>query len=142
MLNAYGPQSGDSSDRKTKFWSRIQSEISEAQDNDVSIILQMDGNLHAGSDIIENDPNPINSNGKLFEELLKNNPNLFLVNGSDKCEGDITRQRVKGKKTETAILDFVLVPLHLDNVLYTGFELMMCAMCVARDAYLSREPDI
>ena len=31
VLNAYGPQSGDSSDRKTKFWSRIQNEISDAQ---------------------------------------------------------------------------------------------------------------
>ena len=54
---------------------------------------------------------------KLFEELLRNNPNLFLVNGSDKCEGDITRQRVKGKKTETAILDFVLVSEDLKSSL-------------------------
>ena len=30
VCNAYGPQSADSSERKTKFWSRIQNEITEA----------------------------------------------------------------------------------------------------------------
>ncbi len=57
--------------------------------------------------------NPSNSNGKLLEDLLKNNPSLFLANGSDKCEGDITRLMIKGKKVEKAILDFVLVSKDL-----------------------------
>ena len=117
VINAYGPQVIDSIERKTKFWCRIQDEIREAQDNGISIILQMDGNLHAGSDIIKDDPNPINLNGKLFAQFLKNNPSLFLVNASDKCQGIITRQRVKGKKTEEAILDFVLVSEDLKSPL-------------------------
>ena len=66
IINAYGPQSCDSSERKTKFWSRIQQEIIEAQENNASVIFQMDGNLHAGKEIIKGDPNEQNINGKYF----------------------------------------------------------------------------
>ena len=47
VINAYGPQMCDNNERKIKFWSRIQEEITDAQDNDIGIIFQMDGNLHA-----------------------------------------------------------------------------------------------
>ena len=117
IINAYGPQMCDSNEKKSKFWCRIQEEIREAAENHVGVILQMDGNLHAGSDIIRNDPNEINGNGKLFRELLRQNPSLWLVNGSEKCEGDITRKRVKGKKVEMAILDFLVVSEDLKSSL-------------------------
>ena len=68
----------------------------------------MDGNLHAGKEIIKEDPNEQNLNGKLFSEVLQQNPSMFLVNGTDKCHGDITRLRVIGKNVERDILDFVL----------------------------------
>ena len=38
---------------------------------------------------------------------------LFLLNSSDKCEGLLTRKRIKGNKIEQAILDFALVS---DNI--------------------------
>ena len=137
IINAYGPQMCDSNERKTKFWERIQEEISEAQDNDISIILQMDGNLHAGSEVIKNDPNVVNGNGLLFRELLKNNPSLFLANGSEKCHGDITRERIKNRKVESAILDFVLVSEDLKSPLQrlnidTDREYPLCSFLKAK----------
>ena len=42
IINAYGPQMYDRSEKKSKFWCRIQEEIREAAENHVGVILQMD----------------------------------------------------------------------------------------------------
>ena len=69
----------------------------------------MDGNLHAGSDIIKNDPNPQNQNGKMFVQFLRRNTSLTVVNSLSICEGLITRKRKLESRTEQAVLDFFLV---------------------------------
>ena len=69
----------------------------------------MDGNFWAGPGLIRSDPNPQNQNGEFFEEFMKNNPSLYLINGTDLCDGDITRERVTEKRNERSILDFFLV---------------------------------
>ena len=109
IINAYGPQVIDHVDRKAAFWARLHEEFSDATNQGISVLLQMDGNLHAGTEIIPGDPNEINSNGKLFKQFLDNNPTVDLINGSDKCAGSITRYRKKRDKVEQAILDFVCV---------------------------------
>ena len=114
IINAYGPQECDNIERKTLFWAKLQTEVDNAFDAGAETIIQMDGNLHCGDNIIKGDPNTMNANGKMFAQFLQNNCSLFLLNSSEKCEGLITRKRVKGNKTEQAILDFVLVS---DNIL-------------------------
>ena len=69
----------------------------------------MDGNLHAGSEIVKDDPNPININGKLFVEFLKRNNSLIVLNNSEGCKGLITRQRKLENRIERAVLDFFLI---------------------------------
>ena len=109
ILNCYGPQIIDQMERKAAFWARLHEEFSDATNQGISCLLQMDGNLHAGPDMIPGDPNEVNSNGKIFKNFLDNNPTVQLVNGTVKCEGSITRHRVKARKVEQAILDFVCV---------------------------------
>ena len=77
---AYGPQEKDSQERKQNFWSRLSEEVSEALENEAAIIIQMDGNLWAGEEIVKGDPNKSNNNGKLFKEFLEKNSNLTVVN--------------------------------------------------------------
>ena len=69
----------------------------------------MDGNLWAGKEIIPNDPRPQNKNGQLFEQFLKRNSHLSVVNGLDLCEGLITRRRSREGKIEKSVLDFFIV---------------------------------
>jgi hypothetical protein len=69
----------------------------------------MDGNLHAGKELIKDDPNPQNTNGKLFMNFLKRNTTLTVVNAMNICEEVITRQRKLEIKTERAVLDFFLL---------------------------------
>ena len=109
IINAYGPQVIDHVERKAAFWARLHEEFSDAANQGISCLLQMDGNLHAGSDLIPGDPNEINSNGKLLKQFLVNNPAVHLINGSEKCNGTMTRHRVKGTKVEQAILNIVCV---------------------------------
>ena len=106
---AYGPQEKDTLERKLNFWSNLSEEVSQALKDEAAIIIQMDGNLWGGEEIVKGDPNKSNNNGKLFKEFLEMNPNLTVVNNLTICEGKITRRRNTLKKNEEAILDFFIV---------------------------------
>ena len=99
---AYGPQENAPKERKDKFWEFIEEEVNLAELEGQGFILQMDGNLHAGPDLIKNDPNPQNKNGKLFMELLRINPELIVVNALSMCKELITRKREFESKKEEA----------------------------------------
>ena len=72
IIVGYGPQENEKIEKKRNFWNFVENEIHEAELNDHGIILQMDGNLHAG-ELVKNDPNPQNKNGKLFMDFLDQN---------------------------------------------------------------------
>ena len=109
IIVGYGPQENDNIDKKTQFWNFIEQEINEAEIAEHGIILQMDGNLHAGPGLVKNDPNPINRNGKLFMEFLKRNNSLIVLNSLESCKGVITRRRMLENRIEQAVLDFFLI---------------------------------
>ena len=109
ILNGYGPQAGDKAERKRKFWDFIEREVNNASVAGAGFILQMDGNCHLGPEIIKDDVNIQNLNGKLFSEFLDRNPHLTLVNSLPICEGSITRMRKTSKGVETSILDVFVV---------------------------------
>ena len=105
VMVAYGPQSGDSQDRKRKFWDFIEKEADTAHKVGAGFILQMDSNCHLGQEIIEGDVNVQNANGKLFAQFLERMPNLTLINSLEICEGTITRMRKTINGTELSVLD-------------------------------------
>ena len=72
-------------------------------------MLQMDGNLHGGPELIKGDPNVQNSNGKLFMQFLDRNKYLTVAKNLDFCQGVIIRMRILKNKTEKAILDFLII---------------------------------
>ena len=109
LICGYGPQESDNKVRKEKFWEYINAETQNANKDGAGLIIQMDGNLRAGSDIIPDDPNRQNQNGKLFQQFLVKNPNLSVVNALKICEGKITRQRHTKKAIEKGVLDFFVV---------------------------------
>ena len=69
-MTAYGPQANHLLERKLIFWSRISQEVEDAQELDTALVIQMDGNLWAGEDLIKGDPNKC-YNGKQFIDFLK-----------------------------------------------------------------------
>ena len=109
IITAYGPQENAKREKKNKFWDFLEQEVNSAEFVEEGLILQMDGNLHAGSNLIKNDPNRQNQNGKLFMEFLSRNKQLTVVNALEICEGVITRSRNVKNKTEEAVLDFCVV---------------------------------
>ena len=50
VINAYGPQECDSQERKSLFWARLQTEVTDAAEANCAVFLQMDGNLRCGED--------------------------------------------------------------------------------------------
>ena len=92
-------------ERKDKFWDYLSTEVQNATSNGAGMIIQMDGNLWAGRDIIPEDPKPQNQNGKRFADFLLRNKHLSVVNATKLCEGKFTRVR----NTTKTIIDFFIV---------------------------------
>jgi exonuclease III len=69
-VNAYGPQENASVEKKDNFWKRLSYEVLEANHHDAGFVLEMDGNLLGGPELIPNDPNPMNKNGKYLKQFL------------------------------------------------------------------------
>ena len=111
IVTGYGPQVGESLEKKQKFWNFIETEAINAFENGCGFILQMDSNAHLGQEIIKDDPNPQNSNGKLFCEFLERMPHLTVINTLPICSGLITRMRKTTNGVEKSILD-VFVTCH------------------------------
>ena len=109
VIVGYGVQENAPKKKKEDFWEYIENEIIEADKEEQGVLIQIDGNLHAGEELIKNDPNPKNRNGKLFLQFLQCNPTLTVVNSLDICEGVITRQRETEVRKEQAVLDFFIV---------------------------------
>ena len=109
ILNGYGPQECDDVERKKKFWESVDREVKNAVNAGAGMIIQMDSNSHLGPNLIKDDVNPQNKNGKMCEEFLERNPHLELVNAKDICEGNITRIRKTSKGVERSILDIFIV---------------------------------
>ena len=103
---AYGPQENSAIEKKDEFWKVLEEEAISAWISGPGFILQFDGNLWCGSDIIPGDPNTQNKNGKLFNDFLSRQTHLTVVNSLPFCEGLITRRRRKQDKIEESILDF------------------------------------
>ena len=106
---AYGPQEGDSIEKKEAFWEHLDKEVYEAEKLGSGFILQFDGNLWAGKKLVPGDPRPQNKNGKFLEQFLNRNPRLTIVNSLPQCQGLVTRSRLKNGSLEESILDFFIV---------------------------------
>ena len=109
ITNAYGPQEYDSEDKKIGFWKYLDEEILECQIDGSACVLLMDANSWLGQKIIKQDPHPQNKNGLMFENFIKRNSNLHIVNTMDVCDGSITRRRTTNNRLEQSIIDFVVV---------------------------------
>ena len=70
LICGYGPQEYDGKDRKECFWEYLNTEVQKAKKDGAGLVLQMDGNLWAGKQIIKSDPRRQNLNGKLFQNFL------------------------------------------------------------------------
>ena len=106
---AYGCQENNLIEKKEAFWNFIEEEAISAWESDSGFILQFDGNLWAGPDLIPGDPHSQNKNGKMFEEFLARQKYLTVVNALPLCEGIVTRVRMKEEKEERSVLDFFVV---------------------------------
>ena len=106
---AYGPQENDPIEKKEAFWNHLDREVYDAENTGEGFILQFDGNNWAGDSIVPGDPRAQNKNGKLFEQFLKRNSKLTVINSLSICQGLVTRSRLKDGNLEESVLDFFIV---------------------------------
>ena len=114
IICGYAPQETAPTEKKIKFWGDIDHQVDDADLNGAAVVIQMDSNSWLGDELIKGDPNKINNNGKRVEDFMKRNPNIHLINGTDKCKGTITRQRQTVTRKEESVLDLFLVSKSLE----------------------------
>ena len=107
LINGYGPQESDEEKSKA-FMNRIDLEVKSAMLSGAMICIEMDANSKLGPDIIKDDPKQQSKNGKLLEQVVIDN-NLVVVNGTELCDGVVTRQRITVERKEESVLDFFIV---------------------------------
>ena len=79
IINGYGPQEDEDSQRVLSFWQEIESEVMKAKDDDC--LIQMDANAKVGKEIIKDDPNQATNNGKLMLDIIERQK-LKIAKGS------------------------------------------------------------
>ena len=112
IITGYVPQETWEEDKRVPFFLKLEEEKVKATMIGKSVIIEMDANAKLGPNHIPEDPHNISPNGKLLEGIIERQ-NLFVVNGSKKCKGNITRQRTTKKKVEKSVIDIVLVSSDL-----------------------------
>ena len=105
----YSPQLGDTKERNISLWKYLAEETDAAKGQNKGLIVQMDTNSWVGPEIIPNDPNKPNANGKLMKQFLENNPTLTVLNSLGYCDGTVTRRRTSTLREETSVLDVSIV---------------------------------
>ena len=108
VITGYGPQESWSVTERMPFFAALEEEITKAEMNNKSVILQMDANCKLGPEIIKGDPHGQSGNGKVLAGILRRHA-LCVINGlEDICVGKITRKRITQVGTEESIIDFVI----------------------------------
>ena len=109
FINGYGPQEKETDEVKAKFFNRIDLEVKSCKMSGALVCMEMDANSKLGSQVIAGDPeNEQSKNGKLLMKVVEEN-DLVVVNGTDLCEGTITRYRKTINGEEKAVIDFFIV---------------------------------
>ena len=119
IINAYGPQEYDSNGKVAEFWEELEKEVIKAKNENYCVLIGMDANAKVGHTVIQNDPNPTSSNGKLLLGMI-HRQNLVVLNSDPRCEGTITRYRKTVSGEEASVIDYILV----DEQLSLHFESM------------------
>ena len=97
FLTAYGPQEEHSEDVINKFYSTLEEEIVNCEDDNCGLIAELDCNAKLGNNIIKGDPNEMSGNGRIFWDILERR-SCTVVNATSKCTGCLTRSRVERKR--------------------------------------------
>ena len=109
IISGYGPQETWKDEEKMPFFVALEEEISKAQINGKSLIIELDANAKLGQQYIANDPKPMSSNGLILAGIIERHA-LIVANGVQaKSEGVITRKRSTVVNTEESVIDFVLI---------------------------------
>ena len=66
VINGYSPQLSDTKDKKNNYWALMDREVTEAEELGHGLVIQIDGNLHAGPKVVKDDPVSQCRNGKIF----------------------------------------------------------------------------
>ena len=108
LITGVGPHENKTEDIRMPFFTILEKEITKAEMEGKSVMVEIDGNSKLGPNRIPKDIHPMSPNGRLLAAILDRHA-LYVVNSSNKCEGTITRKRVTTEGVEESTIDFMIV---------------------------------
>ena len=95
------------------------------------LCMELDANSKLGAELIPGDPKPQSRNGKYLQRFIEEN-DLVCVNGTDLCEGVITRMRKTVNSTERSVLDYFIVCRQFLKLISQNIHLLNTAQLWVR----------
>ena len=113
VITGYGPQEGWKEEERSQFFIALEKEVVSAEIANKSVIIEMDANSKLGPIVIDGDPHPQSSNGKMLADIIEKH-GMIVVNGlKTKRRGLITREKCTIRSVEKSIIDLVIVSADL-----------------------------
>ena len=107
VISGYGPQENWPEEKRRPFFVALETEVEKANLAGKSIIIELDANAKLGKKYIPNDPHEISPNGTILATIVERQ-GIVVGNGTNICQGTITRTRVTRDRTEKSAIDLLM----------------------------------
>ena len=114
VISGVGPHENQTETERLPFFLTLEKEITKAENEGKSILIEIDANSKLGTERIPNSKHPISPNGRLLAGIIDRHA-LNVINGSSKCQGTITRKRITIDGIEESAIDVVMVSSDLSQ---------------------------
>ena len=120
IITGCGPQENLDESKRRPFSLALETEIVKAEIAGKSITIEMDSNSKLGPEYFPNDTHQMSPNGRILSDIVKRHV-LIVANGSEKCNGLVTRQRNTTTRTDKSCIDLLI----FSNDLKTDFRSLL-----------------
>ena len=114
VISGVGPQENQCQTARLPFFLSLEKEVNKAEMEGKSVMIEIDANSKLGLERIPNSKHEISPNGKLLADIIDRHA-MFVINGSEKCQGVITRKRTTIEGVEESAIDMVIVSADLEQ---------------------------
>ena len=114
IITGCGPQENWDEHKRMPFYIALEAEIVKAEISGKSVMIEMDANAKLGPQYIPKDAHQMSGNGKILASIIERHV-LSVANGSSRCTGSTTRQRVTKNRTGRSSIDFVIFSNDLND---------------------------
>ena len=107
VISGYGPQENWTEEKQRPFFVALETEVEKANLAGKPVIIELDANAKLGKKYIPKDSHGISPNGTILATIV-DRQGLIVGNGTNICQGTITRTRTTRNRAENSITNLLM----------------------------------